>query len=91
MAHAETVHCWQSRVMRLGCCAGLLPQTIDSTSLLDCTAASVEPLPPARGPTMLLDAAWMVENVHLAYEYRDCLERGDVFGLRHATTPPSLL
>ena len=47
--------------------------------------------PPARGPTMLLDAAWMVENVHLAYEYRDCLERGDVFGLRHATTPPSLL
>ena len=42
---------------------------------------------------MLLDAAWMVENVHLAYEYRDCLERGDVFGLRHAslsllTLPP---
>jgi len=36
--------------MRLGCCAGLLPQTIDSTSLLDCTAASVEPLPPCGSP-----------------------------------------
>ena len=46
---------------------------------------------PLPRPPMLLDAAWMVENVHLAYEYRDCLERGDVFGLRHATTPPSLL
>jgi hypothetical protein len=30
----------------------------------------------------MLDKEWMIENVHLCYEYQQCLSEGDVFGLR---------